>query len=317
LPNKRAAEEQNERRTGAATWTISPRIQTIAAGHVAAKKPIRRATLVVGGPTKFSRNQVPTSLPHRLLGANLSPIRQKRLPAGRGVSLPLCPPEPSSLNSRLLSHWAATSGRMLRQSTASLLKPLPFPQADHLGREFGPIRPEKAEAVHPGLPASPSPRTGIVNSTFVNAPPATTPGLPSEATGPLAGESYSWLGFSSAALLLSLRAFCVVKFLGGVPRAGRPGKLTPGGRSPQRPECDLISEPIFCAAPVSTRIPHVIGKNLRLDGHVDPIGGRKGRPAFLFQMREADFVVPQPVGPFLTPKAPGKPTGGTDDWGPS
>jgi len=160
---------------------------------------------------------------------------------------------------------------------AILLKPLPFPQADELVRvdQYDPKNPRPLNLVAPARLED----WNRLNSTFQA----------------LTGYYTEDVSESTAALPEKVtRAWVSPRFFqvwGVVPSAGR--EFTPDEEALNGPDAVLISDR-FWRQRFNTD-PHVMGKNLRLDGHVYPIVGVM--PAsFLFPNREADLWCPIPAG---------------------
>src|SRR4029077_20074264 len=160
---------------------------------------------------------------------------------------------------------------------AILLKPLPFPQADQLMRvdQYDPKNPRPFNLVAPARLED----WNRLNSTFQALTGYYTEDV-SESTGPLPEKvTRAWV---------SPRFFQV---WGVVPTPGR--EFTPEEEALNGPNAVLISDRFWRRR--FNADPHVIGENLRVDGHEYPIVGVMP-PSFLFPNREADLWCPIPAG---------------------
>ncbi len=160
---------------------------------------------------------------------------------------------------------------------AILLKPLPFPDADQLMRveQYDPKNPRPFHLVAPVRLED----WNHLNSTFQALTGYYTEDV-SESTGPLPEKvTRSWV---------SPRFFQVWEM---VPALGR--EFTPDEEALNGPAAVLISDRFWRRR--FNADPNVVGKNLRLDGHLNPIVGVMP-PSFLFPNREADLWCPIPAG---------------------
>src|SRR5712692_2753164 len=160
---------------------------------------------------------------------------------------------------------------------AILLKPLPFPDADQLMR-VDQYNPKTRSPLHLVAPVRLEDWNSL-NSTFQALTGYYTEDV-SESTGPLPERiTRAWV---------SPRFFQVWAV---IPARGR--EFTPEEETLHGPAAALISDRFWRRRFKAD--PNIIGKNLRLDGHLTPIVGVMP-PSFLFPNREADLWCPIPAG---------------------
>jgi putative ABC transport system permease protein len=160
---------------------------------------------------------------------------------------------------------------------AILLKPLPFPDADQLMRVHQ-YNPKTRSPLHLVAPARLEDWNSL-NSTFQALTGYYSEDV-SESTGPLPERiTRAWV---------SPRFFQVWAV---IPALGR--EFTPEEETLNGPAAALISDRFWRRR--FNADPKIIGKNLRLDGHLTPIVGVMP-PSFLFPNREADLWCPIPAG---------------------
>src|ERR1700722_15475201 len=162
---------------------------------------------------------------------------------------------------------------------AILLKPLPFPDADHLMRvdQYNPKNPRPFHLVAPVRLED----WNRLNSTFAALTGYYAEDI-SESTGALPEKvTRAWV---------SPRFFQVWAV---TPALGR--EFTPDEETLNGPAAVLISDRFWRRR--FNADPNIVGKNLRLDGHLTPIVGVMP-PSFLFPNREADLWCPIPAGLF-------------------
>jgi putative ABC transport system permease protein len=160
---------------------------------------------------------------------------------------------------------------------AILLKPLPFPDADQLMR-LDQYNPKTKSPLHLVAPVRLEDWNRL-NSTFQALTGYYTEDI-SESTGPLPERvARAWV---------SPRFFQVWAV---VPALGR--EFTPEEETLNGPAAVLISDRFWRRR--FNADPNILGKNLRLDGHLNPIVGVMP-PSFLFPNREADLWCPLPAG---------------------
>src|SRR5712675_369650 len=160
---------------------------------------------------------------------------------------------------------------------AILLKPLPFPDADQLMR-VDQYNPKAKSPFHLVAPVRLEDWNRL-NSTFQALTGYYTEDV-SESTGPLPERvTRAWV---------SPRFFQVWAV---VPSLGR--EFTSDEETLHGPAAVLISDRFWRRR--FNADPHILGKNLRLDGHLNPIVGVMP-PSFLFPHREADLWCPIPAG---------------------
>jgi putative ABC transport system permease protein len=160
---------------------------------------------------------------------------------------------------------------------AILLKPLPFPDGDQLMRveQYDPKNPRPFHLVAPVRLED----WNHLNSTFQALTGYYTEDV-SESTGPLPEKvTRAWV---------SPRFFEVWEVTPALGREFAPDEETLNG-----PAAVLISDRFWRRR--FNADPNVVGKNLRLDGHLNPIVGVMP-PSFLFPNREADLWCPIPAG---------------------
>src|SRR5882672_8547238 len=160
---------------------------------------------------------------------------------------------------------------------AILLKPLPFPEADQLMR-VDQYNPKTSSPLHLVAPVRLEDWNNL-NSTFQALTGYYSEDV-SESTGPLPERvTRAWV---------SPRFF---KVWAVSPMLGR--EFTPDEETLNGPAAALISDRFWRSRFNADR--NIVGKNLRLDGHLTPIVGVMP-PSFLFPNREADFWCPIPAG---------------------
>ncbi len=160
---------------------------------------------------------------------------------------------------------------------AILLKPLPFPEADQLMR-VDQYNPKTSSPLHLVAPVRLEDWNNL-NSTFQALTGYYSEDV-SESTGPLPERvTRAWV---------SPRFFQVWAVS---PMLGR--EFTPDEETLNGPAAALISDRFWRSRFNADR--NIVGKNLRLDGHLTPIVGVMP-PSFLFPNREADFWCPIPAG---------------------
>jgi predicted permease len=160
---------------------------------------------------------------------------------------------------------------------AILLKPLPFPDADQLMR-VDQYNPKTASPLHLVAPVRLEDWNRL-NSTFQALTGFYSEDV-SESTGPLPERiTRSWV---------SPRFFQVWAVS---PVLGR--EFTPDEETLNGPAAALISDRFWRRR--FNADPNIVGKNLRLDGHLTPVVGVMP-PSFLFPNREADLWCPIPAG---------------------
>ena len=160
---------------------------------------------------------------------------------------------------------------------AILLKPLPFPDADQLMRvdQYNPKDPRPFHLVAPVRLED----WNRLNSTFQALTGYYAEDI-SESTGPLPEKvTRAWV---------SPRFFQVWAV---TPVLGR--EFTSDEETLNGPAAVLVSDRFWRRR--FNADPNIVGKNLRLDGHLTPIVGVMP-PSFLFPNREADLWCPIPVG---------------------
>jgi putative ABC transport system permease protein len=160
---------------------------------------------------------------------------------------------------------------------AILLKPLPFPDADQLMRvdQYDPKNPRPLPLVAPVRLED----WNRLNSTFQALTGYYSEDV-SESTGPLPEKvTRAWV---------SPRFFQVWAM---VPALGR--EFSPDEETLNGPAAVLVSDRFWRRR--FNADPNIVGKNLRLDGHLTPIVGVMP-PSFLFPNREADLWCPIPAG---------------------
>ena len=160
---------------------------------------------------------------------------------------------------------------------AILLKPLPFPDADQLMR-VDQYNPKTRSPLHLVAPARLEDWNSL-NSTFQALTGYYTEDV-SESTGALPERiTRAWV---------SPRFFQVWAV---IPALGR--EFTPEEETLNGPAAALISDRFWRRR--FNADPNIVGKNLRLDGHLTPIAGVMP-PSFLFPNHEADLWCPIPAG---------------------
>ena len=160
---------------------------------------------------------------------------------------------------------------------AILLKPLPFPDADQLMR-VDQYNPKTSSPLHLVAPVRLEDWNRL-NSTFQALTGYYSEDV-SESTGPLPERiTRSWV---------SPRFFQVWAVS---PVLGR--EFTPEEETLNGPAAALISDRFWRRR--FNADPNIVGKNLRLDGHLTPVVGVMP-PSFLFPNREADLWCPIPAG---------------------
>src|SRR6266481_5793716 len=160
---------------------------------------------------------------------------------------------------------------------AILLKPLPFPEADQLMR-VDQYNPKTSSPLHLVAPVRLEDWNSL-NSTFQALTGYYWEDV-SESTGPLPERiTRAWV---------SPRFFQVWAV---APVLGR--EFTPDEETLNGPAATLISDRFWRRRFNSD--PNIVGKNLRLDGHLTPIVGVMP-PFFLFPNREVDLWCPIPAG---------------------
>jgi putative ABC transport system permease protein len=229
----------------------------------------RRATLDFGGQENF-KEQVRDVYRIRLLDATLANLKS----AFRFIRKS---PTFSLTVILTLALAIGANSAVFSAIDAILLKPLPFSEADQLVRvdQYDPKNPRPHNLVAPVRLED----WNRLNSTFQALTGYYTEDV-SESTGPLPEKvTRAWV---------SPRFFQV---WGVVPAPGR--EFTPDEETPNGPAAVLISDRFWRRR--FNADPDVIGKDLRLDGHVYPIVGVMP-PSFLFPNREADLWCPIPAG---------------------
>ncbi|MGC1483303.1 MAG: ABC transporter permease, partial [Candidatus Acidiferrum sp.] len=160
---------------------------------------------------------------------------------------------------------------------AILLRPLPFPDSDQLMR-VDQYNPKTASPLHQVAPVRLEDWNRL-NSTFQALTGYYSEDV-SESTGPLPERiTRAWV---------SPRFFVVWAVS---PMLGR--EFTPDEETLNGPAAALISDRFWRRR--FNADPNIIGKNLRLDGHLTPVVGVMP-PSFLFPNREADLWCPIPAG---------------------
>jgi putative ABC transport system permease protein len=160
---------------------------------------------------------------------------------------------------------------------AILLKPLPFPDADQLMR-VDQHNPKTSSPLHLVAPVRLEDWNRL-NSTFQALTGYYSEDV-SESTGPLPERiTRAWV---------SPRFFQVWAVS---PAAGR--EFTPDEQTLNGPSAALISDRFWRRR--FNADPDIVGKNLRLDGHLTPVVGVMP-PSFLFPDRQVDFWCPIPAG---------------------
>src|SRR5713101_9883219 len=160
---------------------------------------------------------------------------------------------------------------------AILLKPLPFPDADQLMR-VDQYNPKTSSPLHLVAPVRLEDWNSL-NSTFQALTGYYWEDV-SESTGPLPERiTRAWV---------SPRFFQVWAVIPALGREFAPEEETLNG-----PAAALISDRFWRRR--FNADPNIVGKNLRLDGHLTPIVGVMP-PSFLFPNREADLWCPIPAG---------------------
>ncbi len=160
---------------------------------------------------------------------------------------------------------------------AILLKPLPFPDADQLMR-VDQYNPKTSSPLHLVAPVRLEDWNHL-NSTFQALTGYYSEDV-SESTGPLPERvTRAWV---------SPRFFQVWAVS---PVLGR--EFTPDEETLNGPAAALISDRFWRRR--FNADPNIVGKNLRLDGHLTPVVGVM-TPSFLFPNREADLWCPIPAG---------------------
>ncbi len=160
---------------------------------------------------------------------------------------------------------------------AILLKPLPFPDADQLMR-VDQYNPKTRSPLHLVAPVRLE-EWNSLNSTFQALTGYYIEDV-SESTGPLPERvTRAWV---------SPRFFQVWAV---IPALGR--EFTPEEETLNGPAAALISDRFWRRR--FNADPNIVGKNLRLDGHLTPIVGVMP-PSFLFPNREGDLWCPIPAG---------------------
>ena len=160
---------------------------------------------------------------------------------------------------------------------AILLRPLPFPDADQLVR-VDQYNPKTSSPLHLVAPVRLEDWNRL-NSTFQALSGFSSEDV-SESTGPLPERvTRAWV---------SPRFFQVWAVS---PVLGR--EFTPDEEALNGPAAALISDRFWRRR--FNADPNIVGKNLRLDGHLTPIVGVMP-PSFLFPNREADLWCPIPAG---------------------
>jgi putative ABC transport system permease protein len=160
---------------------------------------------------------------------------------------------------------------------AILLRPLPFPDADQLVR-VDQYNPKTSSPLHLVAPVRLEDWNRL-NSTFQALSGFSSEDV-SESTGPLPERvTRAWV---------SSRFFQVWAVS---PVLGR--EFTPDEEALNGPAAALISDRFWRRR--FNADPNIVGKNLRLDGHLTPVVGVMP-PAFLFPDREADLWCPIPAG---------------------
>src|SRR5258706_90415 len=263
---KRASDEQMNSELRFHTDELTE--EYIAAG-MSPEEAHRRATLDFGGHENF-KEQVRDVYRIRLLDATLANLKS----AFRFIRKS---PTFSLTVILTLALAIGANSAVFSAIDAILLKPLPFPQADQLVRvdQYDPKNPRPFNLVAPARLED----WNRLNSTFQALTGYYTEDV-SESTGPLPEKvTRAWV---------SPRFFQV---WGVVPAPGR--EFTPEEEALNGSNAVLISDRFWRRR--FNADPHVIGKNLRLDGHVYPIVGVMP-PSFLFPNREADLWCPIPAG---------------------
>jgi putative ABC transport system permease protein len=242
--------------------------ENIAAG-MTPQEARRRAILEFGGPEQVKEN-VRDVYRVRLLDATLANLKS----AFRF----LCKsPTFSATVILTLALAIGANSAVFSAIDAILLRPLPFPRADQLVR-VDQYNPKTSSPFHMVAPVRLEDWNRL-NSTFQALTGYYTEDV-SESTGPLPEKvTRAWV---------SPRFFQV---WGVPPTLGR--EFSPEEQTLNGPPAVLISDRFWRRR--FNADPHVIGKTLRLDGHLNPIVGVMP-PSFLFPLRDTDLWCPIPAG---------------------
>ena len=229
----------------------------------------RRAILEFGGQEKI-KEEVRDVYRIRLLDATVANLKS----AFRFIrKSPTC----SATVILTLALGIGANSAVFSAIDAILLKPLPFPDADQLMR-VDQYNPKTSSPLHLVAPVRLEDWNHL-NSTFQALTGYYSEDV-SESTGPLPERvTRAWV---------SPRFFQVWAVS---PVLGR--EFTPDEETLNGPAAALISDRFWRRR--FNADPNIVGKNLRLDGHLTPVVGVM-TPSFLFPNREADLWCPIPAG---------------------
>lgn len=229
----------------------------------------RRAILEFGGQEKF-KEEVRDVYRIRLLDATVANLKS----AFRFIRKS---PTFSATVILTLALGIGANSAVFSAIDAILLKPLPFPDADQLMR-VDQYNPKTSSPLHLVAPVRLEDWNHL-NSTFQTLTGYYSEDV-SESTGPLPERvTRAWV---------SPRFFQVWAVS---PVLGR--EFTPDEETLNGPAAALISDRFWRRR--FNADPNMVGKNLRLDGHLTPVVGVMP-PSFLFPNREADLWCPIPAG---------------------
>lgn len=229
----------------------------------------RRAILEFGGQEKF-KEEVRDVYRIRILDATVSNLKS----AFRFIRKS---PTFSATVILTLALGIGANSAVFSAIDAILLKPLPFPDADELMR-VDQYNPKTSSPLHLVAPVRLEDWNRL-NSTFQALTGYYSEDV-SESTGPLPERiTRAWV---------SPRFFEVWAV---APVLGR--EFTPDEETLNGPAAVLISDRFWRRR--FNGDPNIVGKNLRLDGHLTPVVGVMP-PSFLFPNREADLWCPIPAG---------------------
>jgi len=229
----------------------------------------RRAILEFGGQEKF-KEEVRDVYRIRLLDATVANLKS----AFRFIRKS---PTFSATVILTLALGIGANSAVFSAIDAILLKPLPFPDADQLMR-VDQYNPKTSSPLHLVAPVRLEDWNHL-NSTFQALTGYYSEDV-SESTGPLPERvTRAWV---------SPRFFQVWAVS---PVLGR--EFTPDEETLNGPAAALISDRFWRRR--FNADPNIVGKNLRLDGHLTPVVGVM-TPSFLFPNREADLWCPIPAG---------------------
>ena len=242
--------------------------EKIAAG-MSPEEARRRAMLEFGGQEKF-KEEVRDVYRIRFLDATVANLRS-------AIRFIRKSPTFSITVILTLALAIGANSAVFSAIDAILLKPLPFPDADQLVR-VDQYNPKTSSPFHLVAPVRLEDWNRL-NSTFQSLTGYYTEDV-SESTGALPEKvTRAWV---------SPRFFQV---WGVEPWQGR--EFTPEEETLNGPAAVLISDRFWRRR--FNADPNIVGKNLRLDGHLNPIVGVMP-PSFLFPNRDADLWCPIPVG---------------------